>query len=701
MKSSFIFWVIILELINLSISLVPIWDIGNSSIVLNPGDEITIHYKKEYPAINLTKTFINENEDVKDQNYISVNNNQKRKTGFEDIGKSNYLKEWGNILCPYGRNFLQYFHENENSLSVTPDDFIKDNNINDEDEWELSCYHIGFRNFYFQLFLEQEKIHNLYGYYYKNNNPSSEKQSLGEVSLLDFILTDQSNTDNNENSEFNMFSLYLKNSKIYANKLLLTINKENQLYFNDNDDNKLYLDFKKDYSYAYFNPDTNLFYWVSTSKDNNYSSGISKETMTKEKTKVSLIRNNTSPLQFLQNVTINKIKMIRNTRFAYYEVISKDDNNKYYGIIDIEMNQVIFNTNITLKTFKPLKNDSMLAITEDNHIYRICLNKEDEQCVVSCSEDKRLILDSEGGNFCGYENQQNCQNYLLIPDKICVHTCNTSVNIILNDGSLKKCGLCKDLNESNPYKIYGKDECLKEKPNGTFYLSEEFKILKNCNDNCEECESFETCTKCIEGFIVDENGKCIQDGQKCHPNCENCTGLSDDIYNQKCISCNNEYKYFHKNISSCFDLCIDGFYQDKNNEFSCLKCHETCKKCQKGKEEENENCEECQNDNYLINEPGFPKNCVQTCPEGLNISGKYCKSIINNGTNDNDSSDKNDDDEDNKSDYMLWIFIILFAIILLIVFLCIFKRHCSRNKNEIEIINDINTELQENHRIMD
>ena len=46
---------IILELINLSISIVPILDIEKSSIVLNVGNEIEIHSKSGFPQISLKK----------------------------------------------------------------------------------------------------------------------------------------------------------------------------------------------------------------------------------------------------------------------------------------------------------------------------------------------------------------------------------------------------------------------------------------------------------------------------------------------------------------------------------------------------------------------------------------------------------------------------------------------------------------------
>lgn len=681
----FIYWLIIIELINLSISLVPIWNIEKSSIVLTKEDEITIFSKEENPKITLKKKFLNKSDGVKDQNYIKVNDNEEIETNWEDIGRIDNITKWGTIVCPQGKYFMQYYHEDGKTFTdITPDNFEDDNNIKDENDWELSCSPIDKRFFYFQGFLGPENIKHIYGYYYEyTKEPKSKKRDLKGMSLLDFYLSDQPN--DHEEREYDMFSLFLKNSKIYANKFLLTINTDNDknLDFNPNDENKFYLDLKKDYSYGYFNLTTNFFYWISTSKSNNFSSGVSTTNMTKDSSKVNLIRYNISPLQFLQNVTINKIKMIRNTRFAYYEIISIDDNNTYYGIIDIEKNQVIFNTNETLKIFKPLKNISMLAITEDNKIYQICLNRYEGDCVESCPSGKSLILDSEKGNHCeDKDTPQNCKDFLLIPEQICVSTCNTSIYTIISEegNGMQKCGLCKDFYNDKQFKIFNEPECLETKPNGTFYLSEEFKILKRCDENCSDCDSYEKCNKCKIGFKKDDSGHC--ELISCHSNCEFC----DE--NENCISCKNDL-FLQEN--NCVENCSQGYYKQENKQQkSCLKCHKNCKTCSNGPVDENENCDECESNFYLIDDVKFPKNCVETCPEDLSISDNFCKEI--NGTENNDGDNP---------DYMLWIFIILFAILLLLISLCICKRHFSKNKKDVEIINDINTELQENNRIIE
>jgi hypothetical protein len=59
---------------------------------------------------------------------------------------------------------------------------------------------------------------------------------------------------------------------------------------------------------------------------------------------VDPVVNNLSPLEFFDDVEIKFLKFIRNTKYLYYEIVNKGNNATYHGIIDIEFNKVIFNT---------------------------------------------------------------------------------------------------------------------------------------------------------------------------------------------------------------------------------------------------------------------------------------------------------------------------------------------------------------------
>ena len=45
--------------------------------------------------------------------------------------------------------------------------------------------------------------------------------------------------------------------------------------------------------------------------------------------------------------------MIRNTKYAYYKIYNIVKQKTYYGIFDIKLNQILFNTNEEINTFIP------------------------------------------------------------------------------------------------------------------------------------------------------------------------------------------------------------------------------------------------------------------------------------------------------------------------------------------------------------
>ena len=681
----FIFSLILFHLINFSFSLVPIWNINNSSKVLNVQSSITLHSKDNNPKILLTKRFSKDEDDnIIDKNYISINGDTEINVKWEDIESSYEIDKWGTIICPQGRYFLNRYTGN-GFKELAPKTFDTDNNLSKNDNWELLCYPIKDRSFMFQGFINQQNINYIYGCPYRSDETDWRFEHISDF-FLDFMLTDKLRY----NQKYYMFALIVKDSQLFLQLIHTEIDGICNIYCIGGD--SILLGYKSENTHGYFDHTKNVFYWISANNSNTFNSGYLANGITidldKETAHYKKEENNISPLQFLQNVTINKLEMIRNTRFAYYEILSKDDNTKYYGIIDILMNKVIFNTNEALKTFKPIKNIAMLAITNDNKIYQICLIKYDEECVESCPEGTILILDTENGNYCGNENEQKCKdNILLIPDQVCISTCNTSIYDYSEKDGVKKCGLCKDIDPSKPYKILNDSECLNEKPNGTFYLSKEFQILERCGDYCDVCENAEKCLTCKDGYKEVE-GKCEKD----HPE-SLCPDYCECIENsQKCYKCKYD-KYLINDTNNCTDGCSEGFYEPEDNEFKlCFKCHKNCKACHKGEDGDNQNCDSCRDNLLLLNSSNSPQNCVEKCPKNFTQNGSYC--ISNNGT----EPDKKDDD---KPDYMLWIFIIIFAILLLLISLCICKRHFSRNKKDIEFINDINTELQENNRIIE
>jgi len=74
-----------------------------------------------------------------------------------------------------------------------------------------------------------------------------------------------------------------------------------------------------------------------------------------------------------------------------------------------------------------------------------------------------------------YNNK--CEIYTLYPENIVIDSC--YINIYILNEINNNYDLCKDLNESFPYKLINNESCLKDKTNKTYYLI----IFKNIIDN--------------------------------------------------------------------------------------------------------------------------------------------------------------------------------------------------------------------------
>jgi proprotein convertase subtilisin/kexin type 5 len=336
----------------------------------------------------------------------------------------------------------------------------------------------------------------------------------------------------------------------------------------------------------------------------------------------------------------------------------------------------------------------MLAISGSS-AYLICTFKSNEgnKCLYKCNNNP--LIDTTKPNSCEGE----CNNYILMPENICIESCDENIFTVIDNNNNKQCGLCRDLNKANPYKLINTKKCFSSPPEGTKIIDEKLKLI-NCSD----------------GYTL-KNDACIVD--KCNSHCKTCKGYSEDDNNQNCISCKNENevvlngnciekcpeRYFVKD-SNCYECdnsclacsenpknctkCVDGEYLDESN-FTCNNCTEHCKTCSKGLENENENCLSCDLNSelkYLIKAEGFNSNCVDKCPENTTEKNNECVGFKDDGKKQNDT--------------LLFVFIIITAVLLLLIMVCFFKNYCCRPKNHDEkLMKEINTELIESKNIVD
>ena len=411
--SIFAYLIIFLGLIHFSFSFTPIWKLSKSSInLLDNIDEITITIydqmkisqvdNNNYIHAVLEKKLKRKGSQISEQNTISILNNEiTQDTDWEDIENIFFIDNVGHFICPKGKYFLNQY-DNSKFKEIKPTNFVS------SDDWELICYQqFNGINFMFTGFLNEKRSDNNYKFYgYNLNLKNWESQSF---QFLDFIWS----TDVEyigDNKIFQMKALRVSNSKIYFQHLIVTVDYQNKIFIDDSVSREEIAS-KSIYSYAYFNHDTKLFYWMSCNTISDFKSGYSTNPINNVKDKnfqSGKVNNNVSPFRFLDadSFTIKNIKMIRNTKYVYYE-IQKNSNEIYYGIIDIELNTIIFNTNENLSQFKPYQSNGMFAFT-NNTVYKVCAYKNGNNCLDTCSDN--YILDTENGNTCG---TQNCSNFLL------------------------------------------------------------------------------------------------------------------------------------------------------------------------------------------------------------------------------------------------------------------------------------------------
>jgi proprotein convertase subtilisin/kexin type 5 len=149
-----------------------------------------------------------------------------------------------------------------------------------------------------------------------------------------------------------------------------------------------------------------------------------------------------------------------------------------------------------------------------------------------------------------------------MPNEVCIETCDENIFTII-DGKNKQCGLCRDLNKANPYKLINTKKCFSTPPDGTKIIDEKLKLLN-----------------CLDGYTL-KNDTCIVD--KCNSHCKTCKGYSEDDNNQNCISCKNENEVVLN--GNCIEKCPERYFVKDSNCYecdnSCLECSENSKNCTK------------------------------------------------------------------------------------------------------------------------
>ena len=457
-------YILFLLLIFNILNIIPLWDFNASTIDLlsrNFTHTYEICSKKIFTLnIKLVKTITKTENSIIEKNSIYINGSFISDTNWEDLESIYYLNSTI-YICPKGRNHMNHMNIYHNFTFSE----IKPYNFSYDDNWELKCYYQLDKNYMFVGYLN--KYETLF--VYKFNSNTWYRGSVNNIysGLFDFKWTTEVNNDR----EYPMKMIIYDGKNIILKGTIFTIENDN---INRNDIFSNNLIETLNYSNAYFDFVNDYCYFITYNKNPpDFKSGYFTEATSFEYTEISSLEiniNTTSPLQFYDNFTIESMTFNRNNRYVLYKIYNTIKEKNYYGIIDVVLNKVIFNTDEVINSFKPYSNNSFLAIT-NNSAYKICaLSDENKKCISSCSSGKNIYIDSQRPNFCGTE----CSNYLMVPTGICVDECDENIFHIHG----KFCGFCKDINSTHPYKLLNETGCYDTIPEGTYLYNSKYNLLK-------------------------------------------------------------------------------------------------------------------------------------------------------------------------------------------------------------------------------
>ena len=232
-----------------------------------------------------------------------------------------------------------------------------------------------------------------------------------------------------------------------------------------------------------------------------------------------------------------------------------------------------------------------------------------------------------------------CLNNEILINFIKSNECNTfscSVNWYNLKKKIYENDKCTDNCTLTNYTYEYKYNCYSSCPNGTYNNNY---ICENCHEDCKECDGPYTknnsnCVSCLSENKFLYFGNCINVcprnsyyynetiSQKiCKCELLQCKTCSKESINQNlCTSCDIEEGYYPiyddlyiNNLSfyNCYKS-PEGYYLD-NESFSYKSCYKSCKNCNKGGDEINNNCLECKFSYGFEFHLDEYKNCYDNC----------------------------------------------------------------------------------------
>ena len=609
--------------------LIPEWDLSKAGEdLLGTSDKVTytICHRELYGVKLLMEKVITRNSssgEITTENYVTIGDKRK-KVKFEQV--ESFYDIFGKyIICPKG-SYHPYDFTNE-------EDF-KPKEVDVGDNWDLNCYkHINAE--YLLVFYLMNGSHKNIHLTYTGNIDWYAGISLSNIEIYDYLLK-----STKTNNIYQMMGLLKNGGNIELRYLKATLEKgENNQRIAQDTPNSIITAEK--YSQATFkhSSDNEYFYYFTYNDISDLNTGYTPNSFTttsdySQVKSIYITKNNYPHLEFFNDMKIEDLNFLLDNKFLYYKMQDKKDLSNYYGLFDIELNKIIFNTKEKINTFIPHTDGAMLAIT-NNTAYKICAYKNGNDCTDTCSNSQYLLDIS--GNTCGSSCPEG--KYLFKPSGVCIDKCDESLYVL--EGNI--CQLCKDKDESTPYKLINGTECLSKIPENAEnakdyneklklleckkgYHREDNTCVENCYELCETCTelskdaSNQKCIKCITGFELDSNNNC-----QCP--------IGEEKVNKTCKNCTNECGSYKLNTCDCLS-CSDGKYLSNNR---CEQCNLNCSTCETSATK----CTGCNSSFFLDNYTCYecPTNCkknvtdsckCESCYDGFYIDSYYCKNCPSN-----------------------------------------------------------------------
>ena len=622
------------HLLNSIVSLVPIWNLSSASIDLLPSSSTSYSYYitdryMQGMKVQLKKTITKNEKGINDTNYLIVNDNGGHYVNFENIESfSNY------IICPKGK---YHPYDYNRKMELVPDNF------EEYGDWDLKCYKHD--TGYFLVFYLMNNNSLFYSYAENGNDVSNWKKKDNFPFVFDFRL--QNGNSKLQENKYILYKIgimllednYIKIKSYYSEFHEYEINYDNIYIYESNANPPLInLIETKSYNKGIFKNDSEEFYFITYNNISDISSGYSTGT-TNDYTNLGNINyliNDKSPFEFIDEVEIKEMNFLLFNKYIYYSIYNKNLNKTYFGIYDVKLNKILFNTDEVIDKFVPYSSNSMLAITQEK-AYRICPIKNGEECIEECPSNQVLVLDIDGNKCVESNFECDTGKIILIPENICINYCDTDIYTLNPEGN---CGLCKDINNTNPYKIIGGLECLSQIPEGAIEYNYKYGLLK-CKDNYHLENGI-----CVKKIIC-KNQKCLSCSEE-----SNILGL--------CLTCNENDGFYKVNYNDTFYDCLEPndprlekyYYNETLKEYR--PCYKLCKKCIKEGYEDSHNCLECDegymfkplkknfnicvhySEFYYIYENEYYPIDIYQCPEEAKFYIREKKSCIDYCLNDNE-----------------------------------------------------------------